>query len=140
MTVFSEAVARSRAAVARTAGVPWRILPRMKRPDEQAKPDPDRAEFTVLGHLFAPDKIDGRVSDITAFESGRAPGIVGDDLALTIWDNPAGGVIRQHDVVQEVVSAPAIGRKFRVSKPPGGDATGHIRLDLAALEVTRKPA
>lgn len=137
MTVFDDAVARSRAAVARTAARPWRILPRVKPADERPRPDATRVEFIVLGHLFAPDKIDGRVSDITAFESGRAPGIVGDDLALTVWDNPTGGVIRQHDVVQEEVAAPAVGRKYRVSKPPGGDATGHVRLDLAALEVTR---
>ncbi|WP_420104147.1 hypothetical protein [Bosea sp. (in: a-proteobacteria)] len=137
MTVLTTAVARSRAAVGRVAGVPWRILPRVKRGDERPVPDTSREEFVVLAHLFAPDKRDGWVSDVTSFETGRFPGISGDDLALTVWENPTGGVIRQHDVVQEVVAAPAIGRKYRVSKPPGGDATGHIRLDLAALEVTR---
>jgi hypothetical protein len=139
MTIFSDAVARSRAAIARTNGVPWRILPRLKRPDARPEPDPSRAEFTVLGHLFAPDKLDGRVAELNAFETGRFPGIVGDDLALTVWENPTGGAIKHHDVVQEVVEAPAIGRKFRVSKPPGGDATGHIRLDLASLEKKSEP-
>lgn len=87
----------------------------------------------MTARLFAPDKLDGKVSDTTAFETARAPGIVGDDLALVVWSVPAGCEIRQHDVVQENLQLPAIGRKFRVSKPPGGDATGHIRLDLTAL-------
>ena len=137
MTVFDDAVARSRAAVARTAAKPWRILPRVKRGDGRPEPDDSRVEFTVLGHLFAPDKLDGRVSDITAFESGRAPGIVGDDLALTVWENPTCGEIRQHDVVVEVLHGAFEGQKFRVSKPPGGDRTGHIRLDLASLGISR---
>lgn len=137
MTVFSDAVARSRSATARTFAVSWRILPRMKSPDERPAVDPTREPFIVQAHLFAPDKVDGRVSDISSFETGRAPGIVSDDLALTVWDNPTGGVIRQHDIAEEVVDLPAIGRRYRVSGPPGGDATGHIRLDLKTLSPSR---
>lgn len=139
MTVFSDAVVRSRAAVTRTVGVPWRILPRVKPVDGRPVADTSRVEFTVTGHLFAPDRITGRVSDMNAFETGRAPGIVQDDLALTVWENPTGGDIRQHDVVQEVVAEGQRARKFRVSAPPGGDATGHVRLDLSPLEPSRKP-
>lgn len=134
MTALDDAIRRSRSAAARTTGRPWRILPRVKRPDERATADAGRAEFTVTAHLFAPDKVDGRVPETIAQESGRYPGILGEDLALVVWGNPTGGEIRQHDIVQEVVAAPAIGRKYRISKPPGGDRTGHVRLDLAALE------
>lgn len=134
MTALDQAIRRSRVAAARTTGVPWRVLPRVKKGESRPVPDLLRTEFEVTAHLFAPDKLDGRVADITAFESGRSPGIVGEDLALVVWANPTGGVIRQHDIVQEVVTAPAVGRKYRVSKPPGGDRTGHIRLDLTALE------
>lgn len=135
MTALDAAIARSRVATARTVGKPWRILPRVKRGDERPVPDPTRAEYEIIGHLFAPDKVDGRVAEISAFETGRSPGIVGDALALTVWANPTNGVIRQYDIVQEVVAAPAlVGRKFRVGGPPGGDATGHVRLDLTVLQ------
>lgn len=134
MTALGNAIGRSRAAAARATGVAWRVLPRrQKRPDDRPEPDPARPEFEVQAHLFAPDKVDGKVTDTTAFETARAPGIVGDDLALVVWSLPAGCEIRQHDIVQEKLAAPAVGRKFRVSKPPGGDATGHIRLDLSTL-------
>ncbi|MFC5391625.1 hypothetical protein [Bosea vestrisii] len=134
MSALDIAIGRSRIAAARATGATWRVLPRRKkRPDDRPEPDPARPEFEVQAHLFAPDKVDGRVSDTTAFETARAPGIVGEDLALVVWSVPAGCEICQHDVVQEVPRMPAVGRKFRVSKPPGGDATGHIRLDLAAL-------
>lgn len=134
MTIFSDAVRRSRAATARTVGVPWRILPRIKHGDERPVTDASRLPFDVSGHLFAPDKVDGRVTDITAFETARAPGIVGDDLALTVWENPTGGVIRHYDLVQELLPDGALGRTFRINRPPGGDATGHVRLDLTALQ------
>ncbi len=136
MTVLTDAIARSRAAAQRITAVPWRILPRIKRGEERPVPDASRQAFIVQAHLFAPDKTDGRVSDVTAFESGRAPGIVGDNLALVVWSVPAGSEIQQHDIAEEVVEPPAIGRRFRISKPPGGDATGHIRLDLTPLSPT----
>ncbi|MDP3407240.1 hypothetical protein [Bosea sp. (in: a-proteobacteria)] len=135
MTVFQDAVARSRATVARTYAVPWRVLPRVKTGQERPVVDTTRAPFEIKAHLFAPDKADGRVAEVNAFETGRSPGILGDDLALTVWENPTGGRIRQHDVVEEVVTAPAVPRKFRISNPPGGDATGHVRLDLQALKA-----
>lgn len=134
MTALDDAIGRSRTAAARATGAPWRVLPqRRKRPDDRPETDPARPEFEVQAHLFAPDKVDGRVSDTTAFETARAPGIVGEDLALVVWSVPAGCVIRQYDIVQEMRAAPAVGRRYRVSKPPGGDATGHIRLDLTTL-------
>lgn len=131
-------MARSRATVARTYAVPWRILPRVKIGQDRPIPDTTRAPFEVKGHLFAPDKVDGRGAELNAFETGRSPGILGEDQALTIWENPTGGVIRQHDVVEEVVTAPAVPLRFRVSNPPGGDATGHVRLDLQ--DLSRKPS
>lgn len=137
MTVFQEAVARSRATVARTYAVSWRILPRVKRGQDRPVVDPARQPFEIKAHLFAPDKADGRVAELNAFETGRQPGILGDDLALTVWENPTGGIIRQHDVAEEVVEAPAIGRRYRISAPPGGDATGHVRLDLTTLQPSR---
>ncbi|MCP4564058.1 MAG: hypothetical protein GY873_30140 [Bosea sp.] len=134
MSALTDAIGRSRAAAARATGAPWRVLPRKaKRPGDRPVPDPARPEFEVQAHLFAPDKVDGRVPETIALESGRHPGIVGDDLALVVWTVPPGCQIRQGDVVQEKLGAPAVGRKFRVSKPPGGDATGHVRLDLSAL-------
>ncbi|CAD5274993.1 hypothetical protein BOSE62_130671 [Bosea sp. 62] len=134
MTAFSDAIGRSRAAAARATGATWRVLPRkVKRAGDRPEPDPSRPEFEVQAHLFAPDKLDGKVSDTTAFETARSPGIVGDALALVVWSVPTGCRIQQDDVVQETLPAPAVGRKFRIEKPPGGDATGHIRLDLKAL-------
>ncbi|MFC5505150.1 hypothetical protein [Bosea massiliensis] len=137
MTAFQDAVSRSRAAVTRAYAVPWRILPRVKIGQERPVPDTSRQAFEVKGHLFAPDKVDGRVAELNAFETGRSPGILGEDQALTVWENPTGGVIRQHDIVEEVVEAPAAPRRYRVSNPPGGDATGHVRLDLQ--DLSRKP-
>lgn len=134
MSALDDAIGRSRAAAARATGRTWLVLPhKVLRAGERPVPDPARPEFEVQAHLFAPDKVDGKVSDTTAFETARAPGIVGDDLALVVWSVPAGCKIRQHDLVQETLASPDVGRKYRVSKPPGGDATGHVRLDLTNL-------
>jgi hypothetical protein len=133
MTVLTDAIARSRAAAERITAEPWRILPRVRRGEERPVPDASRQDFIVQAHLFAPDKADGRVAEVNAFETGRAPGILGDDLALVVWSAPAGSRIAQHDIAEEVVEAPAVGRRYRIAKPPGGDATGHVRLDLTAL-------
>ena len=70
MSALTDAIGRSRAAAARATGATWRVLPRkVRRSGDRPVPDPGRPEFEVQAHLFAPDKLDGKVSDTTAFET-----------------------------------------------------------------------
>jgi hypothetical protein len=130
MTIMDAAILRARGETARIAGERWRVEPRVKAADARPQPDATRPAFTVTARLFMPDRIGARSAVVEAFETGRAPGFVADDPQLAVYAVPAGCVIRQNDILIHV----ATGRRFRVSDPPGGDDTGHVRLSLTLID------